>query len=314
MSYNMSYNMSHYLVKTNNDVVPTSCLDKILVPIGSYLKPSYLSFIDGTEVNPTNYIEFAKSVVENINNKVYPTTDHLFCSVDVNGVKFLYVSLDNSVRANSKGFALYKRLDAICEVVKKCLVEKTIVFFSEACRPSFDGADISKKTNGQTWFQMRIKITSKLGLTSLGECTNNDDVIGMSFGVAAFGTNAVMDHIHSIFPRKILTVGFGSGAVGVKMINGDIVWGIHFPLDFKGNGCENLGAKATKGLVEIMKNHSGSICAIGDFNTIPGKIMNCIKDNLSENFEFKYGGFYTFYGAFYDTVSLKEEDWKSIFD
>jgi len=306
-------NTNYYIAKLGNDVVPTSRLDKILVHVGSTIIPSYLSFIDGTTVTADTYIKFVENVAKNITNNVYPTTDHLFCYVVVNGIKFLYVSLDNSVRANSKGFPLYKRLDAICEVVSKCLAEKTIVFFSEACRSSFDGGDLSKRINEQSWFQMRTKITAKLGLTFLGECTNNDDTNGMSFGVAAFGTNDAMEHIHSIFPRKISTKGFGSGAVGVKMLNGDVVWGIHFPLDFKGNGSENLGAEAMKGLVEIMKTYTGSVCAIGDFNTIPGKIAQCIKEEVPANLELRDGGFYTFYGAYYDTMLPKEgEDWKSI--
>jgi hypothetical protein len=125
-----------------------------------------------------------------------------------------------------------------------------------------------------------MKITSKLGLTFLSECTNINDTNGMLFGVVIFSTNTVMNHIHNIFPRKILAEGFGSGVVGVKMLSNEIVWDIHFLLNFKFN---NLGANAMKRLVKTLKTYNDSVCAIGDFNTIPGKIMQCIKKVIPES-------------------------------
>lgn len=295
--------------------VPTSTLDHLLVPKGSSLTPKYLSFLDGSEVTKKNLHTFVDQVVKMIQKKSYLTIDHLVTKVLVDDITFLYLSLDNSVRANKEGFSLYKRLDAICNLIKVCLTEKTVIFFSEACRSSFDGGDINNKVNEHSWFQLRRQISSTLGLTFLGECTNNEDTNGMSFGIAAFSTDAAMPLIHSVLPKRILKEGNGSGAVGTKLMDGSIVWGVHFPLDFKGQHFDNLGAKAMRGLIEIMQNTKGSVCAMGDFNSLPGKISWAIIDAIGDGFELRNNGHETFFGAFYDTVVPKEgEIWIPLFE
>ena len=80
-----------------------------------------------------NRMKFYESVThKNALEKRYDTTDHLISSVTIDGVMFLYVSLDNSVRSNKAGHPLYTRLDAICNVVTT-IIEKNqevVVFFA----------------------------------------------------------------------------------------------------------------------------------------------------------------------------------------
>ena len=79
-----------------------------------------------------NRMKFYESVTQNALEKRYDTTDHLISSVTIDGVMFLYVSLDNSVRSNKAGNPLYTRLDAICNVVTT-IIEKNqevVVFFA----------------------------------------------------------------------------------------------------------------------------------------------------------------------------------------
>jgi hypothetical protein len=97
----------------------------------------------------------------------------------------LYVSLDNSVRANINGFSLVasNRLDRICKLVKT--INPDVVFFSEACRKSFEGGmDVQK--NPVYWMDMRQTIIKITGMVYCCECANNFDEKQMSFGVAMF--------------------------------------------------------------------------------------------------------------------------------
>jgi hypothetical protein len=96
-------------------------------------------------------------------------------------------------------------------------------------------------------------------------------------------------------------------------MSGQIVWGIHFPLDFKNSGLENMGAKAMIGLCQTMKTYRGSVLAMGDFNTIPGKILSSIVSTIPSDMELLSWDFPTFFGAFYDTVDAREgEVWELI--
>jgi hypothetical protein len=186
-----------------------------------------------------------------------------------------------------------------------------VIFFSESCRSSFDGGNLSDRKNEMSWFKIRQYIETQCDSSSslhyLGECANNDDPNNMAFGVSAFCTKGYLELIENILPRRILTEGFGSGALGIKFTDGSIVWGIHFPLDFKGKGANNLGAKAMAGLCHLMKTQIGSICAIGDFNTIPGEITECIKDAIMPGMHFIIENQLTFFGAFYDSVKTDDK-------
>ena len=222
---------------------------------------------------------------------------------------FLYVSLDNSVRSNKAGHPLYTRLDAICNVVTT-IIEKNqevVVFFSESCRPSFllDANDM--KQNVVSWLDMRKTICKLCGLTFLAEKRNNEDPSGMSFGVSAFERCSKID---TYFSRNILSEGFGSVALGVKLNTGSICWGIHFPLDFRGQASDNLGYKAMVGLQNVFEEYNGSYCALGDFNTIAGNIENAILNALKPSFELIGGDVYTFFGGYYDTI--QEQNWEPL--
>src|SRR2546428_13511952 len=96
----------YYLCKTKDDkqhvrFVPVSPLDGFVQFIGTGITIDYLSFLTGVQITLENYMEFAKDVRYNVENKLYPTTDHLIMRVVMNGITYLYVSVDNSVRANS---------------------------------------------------------------------------------------------------------------------------------------------------------------------------------------------------------------------
>lgn len=294
----------------DGSVVPSGTLDNVLANKNNNIQVKLHSLLTGKKITNKNRLEFIKQIQRLIEDQIYITTDHLFIHVKIGEYTFLYVSLDNSVRANGKGFPLYKRINDLCEVVRKFIAEcgdKCVIFFSESCRPSFDGNDINNRINEVSWFQLRLTIEKECKLNYLGECTNNDSINGMSFGVSAFCTADFNQYIHSVLPRRILTEGNGSSAMGIKLLTGEIVWGIHFPLDFKGKDQENLGAKAMKGLCNLMDEYSGSVCALGDFNTIPGHIELSIKATISANREFIIKDEPTFFGAFYDTVKNDQE-------
>lgn len=305
--------MSNYVTKrqteTGDFVVPASCLDNILTlksfPVESY---AIHSLIDGKPMTDS----FNDQIVALTKAKTYTTTDHCPIVMKIGGINYVYVSLDNSVRANGCGHPLKNRLPSLCELVRNLITEiegECIIFFSESCRPSFDGSNIANRINEMTWFEIRTQIEIQCSLYYLGESTNNDDLSGMSFGVSAFCTGLIKPHIHSILPRKILTEGFGSGAVGVKTKNGNCVWGIHFPLDFKSKGADNLGAKAMVNLCSMMKS-MGNCCAFGDFNTIPGFIADTIKASIDSEFKFVIvDDKPTFFGSFYDEVPVGDRSW-----
>ena len=305
--------MENYAITINEDgsVVPASPLDNILAfQSNENLKYDFHSLLTGCKLTKSNITDFYQDLTKNVNHKKYPTTDHLPFSIDVDGVKICYVSLDNSVRANINGFPLKNRLIDLCAMIRKMISEcggECVVFFSESCRPSFDGGDLNDRRNEMSWFKIREFISDQCNLYYLGECSNNEDTNNMAFGVSAFCTGGTKGKIDNVLPRRILTEGFGSGAIGIKLTNGQIVWGIHFPLDFKSVGAENLGAKAMIGLCKLMESQKGSYCAIGDFNTIPGKIQNSITEVIPPNMKFQVKNEMTFFAPFYDTIKPKDK-------
>jgi hypothetical protein len=301
-----------YLNKNEDGLIaPTSQLDHLLV-LEDEIKDVtlyYLSIFTGEVVTKENYPELVKKVKENIANKVYETTDHLPMKVIHKGITYIYVSLDNSVRANTCGASLYKRIENICDLLRDNINEKTVVFFSEACRPSFDGDDRVKRPNEVSWFQMRQTICQRLKLIFLGEKANNDDSNQMAFGVAAFATKSACELIHSVLPRQILFESIGSGCLGIKTIKGDIIWGIHAPLDFKGVEDRNLGVIGVRNLINMMKEHKGSCFAIGDFNTIPGPIAEVIKRTIPDDMKMiNNPDIMTFFAAFGDVLLPRSDE------
>lgn len=310
----MSHSIQHALIKYPDDsVVPASPLDNILVPSGTPMTYSFHSCLTGAKLDSSNRQDFYDQIKANINAKVYPTMDNLLITTNIGQYNICYATLDNSVKSNICGHPLKSRLIAICQVITATIKDiggDCVIFLSESCRSSFDGGDTNDRKDEMTWFKMRQIIASNCNLKYLGECANND-INGMAFGISAFCTKDYVEHINAVLPRKIQTDGNGTAALGVQFNNGQTVWSLHFPLDFKTPGPANLGAKAIVNLCNLMRSHPGSVCTIGDFNTIPGIIAQSIYDALPSDFEFVIKNELSFFGAHYDTVKADGE-WELI--
>lgn len=165
-----------------------------------------------------------------------------------------------------------------------------------------------------TWFEIREELSEKGKLFYLGESANNE-ACGMVFDVSAFCTNDYRKLVRSVLPRKILSEGFGSGAIDIKCTNGNCIWGVHFPLDFRFKGSNNLGAKTMKNLCTLMKS-IGKSCVFGHFNTIPGCIIDSIKNAIDDEFSFIIDdGKPTFFGSYCDEVHIssdEEDNWTQL--
>jgi hypothetical protein len=142
---------------------------------------------------------------------------------------------------------------------------------SESGCSSFYG-NIGERRDEISWLEMRNVISEITGLKFFIEKCNNDVNSCMSFAVSAWISPGAEDIISKYHVQNILPAGFGSGMVGMCLKSGETVWGLHFPLDFKGDGEKNNNYIAMVELQKVMKAYPGSICAMGDFNTIPGKI------------------------------------------
>ena len=294
--------ISYHYVENDQKYCPVSTLDHTLCFKDNLVEPRFFSFLDGSEITNETMPAFLERVTKDAQENRYENTDHLFTLIEVGSVSFLYVSLDNSVRANSNGHPLSGRLNNICDAVAMCLekLERCVVFFSESCR----------EFPNVSWFKIRQTISERCGLKYLGECANNEDACSMAFGISAFCTEACVDLIYAILPRHISTFEFGSGSVGVKLVTGEIVWGIHFPIDFRRTGDENSQFKAMTGLVDVMRKHEGSVAAIGDFNTIPGNPIIGTVGAIPDDMEMLGWDLPTFFGAFYDVIPAgRGDDW-----
>jgi len=133
--------------------------------------------------------------------------------------------------------------------------------------------------------------------------------------VSAWISPGAEDIISKYHVQNILPAGFGSGMVGMCLKSGETVWGLHFPLDFKGDGEKNNNYIAMVELQKVMKAYPGSVCAMGDFNTIPGKIEDLMMSAISDEFKFLLKDFYSFFGLYFDTIDVKRDEsviWKHI--
>jgi hypothetical protein len=294
-----------YVVKYDNKMAPVSPLDRILTQNDTEVSCVMYDFY-GNLLTEENQNDFYQKVVANAKACNYLTTDHLITCIKAGETTLLYVSLDNSVRSNKAGHPLYLRLEAICDAVVKIIKDlpNIIVFFSESCRPSFMIDSNGEKSHITNWLTMRTQISQRCGLDFLTEKRNNEDPSDMSFGVSVFSRSA---NINTYFCKNILTEGFGSVAVGVELTDGEIYWGIHFPLDFKNKGADNLGAKTMVNLQDLMDEYDGSVCAFGDFNTIPGYIEDAILSSIRPEYRLIHNRD-TFFGGYYDTIP-EDESW-----
>jgi len=299
-----------YLYRNGNQVVPVSPLDNFLIlnDLENY-ELEFYNVLDGTPLNSKKKItSFYSSLTELANSEKYLTTDHLIYSFKIDGLTYCYVSLDNSVRSNMNGLSLaHNRLDNLMRVLAKILESNpsTVVFFSESCRPSFIG-NITQRKNEVSWLAMREKITTITSLEFLVEKRNNEDYSGLSFGISVWVTQLAKPFVSNYYSKELLDVGFGSVAIGIKSTSNKIVWGVHFPLDFKNSGEENHGVITMKNLIKTMVEYPGSICAFGDMNTIPGQIDKSIREAVlsSNQYRLILRSVNTFFGAFYDTIPI----------
>lgn len=290
-------------------MVPASSLDRLLRKKGADVQVTYYDYLAGKPLTPETTAAFRAKVVSAVERKEYETTDHVFTSVTVSGVLFLYVSLDNSVRANRAGHPVYERLGAICAVINRVIEDHSdvVVFFSESCRASFKEVH-GVRRDVTSWLDIRCTIAETLGLLFLAEKRNNEDQSGMSFGISAFYRGRKID---TYFAQQVLDEGYGSATLGVKLTTGEVCWGVHFPLDFRRSGSENAAHKTMLGLQKVFNAYDGSVCALGDFNTIPGTIEDAIMEAVSPVFELIGGDTLTFYGSYFDTIPV-DESWPSL--
>lgn len=227
--------------------------------------------------------------------------DHLAMQIEfINGVTVVCFSLDNAERSGQNGHPASLRLPAICETVIEILKQvgpNTVIMFSESCRASA----------GVSWFQMRRMIEKRTGLVHLGAGPNNQS--RMAFGVSAFCTESCTELIKDILPRHIMTEGYGSVALGIEFVGGEIMWGVHFPIDFRGKGKDNMQYKAMVGLVDVMRSHEGSVVAVGNFSAVPGNPSESMKEAIPDDMQFKSAGHPTFYAGYFDTIHEEKGNW-----
>ena len=303
-------NSSYVYTNGDNGYVPVSPLDNILVKDKfDDFKLKFYNVLSGMELNDiTSIHNFYKEITKLAGENKYVTTDHLIYSIEIDNVIFLYISLDNSVRSNMNSNSLaHVRLENLLNVVKKIMKPdfNYVVFFSESCRSSFIG-EIGERKNEISWLTMRNTIENITNLNFVTEKKNNEDYEGLSFGISVWCNNNAMKNnvISNYYSADLLNEGFGSVSVGIKISSDKIIWGIHFPVDFKNKMEDNYGSITMKNLIKTMDKYRGSVCAFGDFNLIPGMICNSIKNVLdnNKNYHFVLDNVNTFFGAYYDTI------------
>lgn len=253
----------------------------------------------------TDFSDFYEQYKKIVLAEEYPTIDHIPFSIEISNIYYIYISLDNSVRANMAGFPLYERINNICELINNIInknnIEKYVIFFSESCRISFLGS-MQEKKNIVNWLTIRNIISEKCNINFIIEKRNNE--AEMSFGVSAFCSKNIIDDIsykcHDLY--KLENTGcFGSGAVQISCLGANVI-GIHFPLDFKGELKNNYTYETMKNLLAILKKENA--VAIGDINYIPLKNPQYAIELALEEF----GGYInepqynTFFGAYFDTI------------
>lgn len=218
-----------YLHQGNSDMpyeVNVSLVDKSSLILASVKVPStYRSFLDGSIINEDNLVDFANKLRES-----EYVTDHVILETQLDGVTFLHVCLDNSIRAIDNGYPVSKRIDVICNALNNCISGDTVVFFADACLAEWD---IIKPT-----------IENKCNLICVDENNN---------GMATFATKN--DFIAQIISKTVAT--------GVKMNSNRILWAARIPKDFSiRNNKQDI---AVKELTKIVEETEESVAIIGNF-------------------------------------------------
>jgi len=311
-----------YLTKAEGKMTPCSNLDCILATKPITYK--YLDPYDGLDITEETFPNVIRTARNQHVSKVYKTTDHSIIlieyEVDNKKINVLFFSLDSSVRANENGFPLYSRVDNLIELINKIIARlggDCLLFFSEACRPSFLGP-MNNRENIVSWTTIKDQIISGVkGLESVGDYPNNSNE--MSFGIAVFslGVKVTDVFVENLMQKDNKPIGFGCSCVGIQLVDGSIIWGTHFPIDFKGIKEESNSYIVMARLVEVIKSYKSTIFAFGDFNMIPGNMEEAIilafKTLKTEDMNLIRSQFISFFPAYFDTIP-DEVDRISVFE
>src|SRR5438093_1213236 len=106
------YTYYYPLEYTQGKKVVLDCLDRFLFKETSPIMRYYCPYT-GTPLNRDTY----EHSLFCAGDSVYETTDHTPIEIEIDGIRCLYVSLDNSVRANMNGHSLITRLEKLCKLV-----------------------------------------------------------------------------------------------------------------------------------------------------------------------------------------------------
>jgi hypothetical protein len=290
----------YYISKNEDTYVPAARLDNVLVKIqGDASSQELVTFElrscdDGTVIDDRQ--QFYIDIISRNKLAEYPATDHCPIILTVGGFKFAHISLDNSMRSATAGHGLCTRLVGIMRVVEN--IDADVVFFSKACRKLFT-------SNGMPWVHCRRFIENTGKLHFIGEHADDYDISGMAFGIAAFAKQRFIDHGYDcIIPAKLIPDGFGSAALGIRLSDKSIIWAVHMPLDFAPICESNKNIRAMNSLCKLMDDTSmgNSICAFGDFNTIPDHTDIPMTD-VATSYGYRFlNNELTFFGSYYDTV------------
>lgn len=278
--------------------------------------------MDGHILTPDNFKDFALEIVQRNKRREYTTTDHLIAHVKValetgDQVDCLYISLDNSVRANQSGFRLWERLPGICGLINTINAElggNCLVFFSEACRPSFSGTRENRQ-DIKPWAEIVAYMESAVSGSKMLLALPNNTLSDMAFGVALLKCGDAVPEIKTLHERNILPIepsrGYqGCACIGIEFAcSGEIVWGLHFPINFQ---MPQQSAETMRNLCALMES-TNSILAFGDFNIVPGELQDAVVDNVPLEMLLYTPLFPTFFGSFFDSIeNVESEERKSI--
>lgn len=294
--------LDNFLVR--NDSVASSNL-KIRMTMNSWIDLSEIFSVDISNVitNVSNFKKFSETVVENFQNKIHETTDHLILMIhlETNGgdtTSIAFVSLENSVRSTASGVDFGDRWPVFLKLFS-LLKEHNVqfIFASEAGRDVFDGVvkfTPDKKTLltlvKRKWTDMIQELEEVTGFKQICLSMNNDNTFDgkvLSFGVALFvldGKKVSAEEVH-FHPKN----SFGSGFVKLKITLDEstsiTIMGVHFPLNFAKDEKENPLTDVSEQLNKFAFENEVDII-FGDFNTIISNFdrFDVVKDRMT-NFE-----------------------------
>ena len=91
------------------------------------------------------------------------------------------------------------------------------------------------------------------------------------------------------------------------------LFGYTFPSRAQQIWCGYPSYKTMINLQQLLCKYKGSICAFGDYNTIPGHVSDAINQAIQPEFEFVLNDELSFFGAYFDTIPHMEgSSWVSI--